>query len=424
GSLTREIRLVLYELSEFIRILCAQNTSLDVLEEQEEKIVVILCKLEKIFPESFFDMMIHLLIHLPSEVKKGGPPEYRWMFPFERKMRELKGYVKNNARPEGCIVQRYIDKECLTFCSMYLNDVDTIFNKVERNNEMVDFGGEISIFSCKGRPFGITEERVMSGTELGEIHTYILNNCPELKELENEHKAQLEAENNSNVNETHDKQFNYWLQQRVNDCQESSEIRVLSRGPLSMNRYSGCMVNGYRFHTKIREIDRKTQDSGIVVKGEYGEDIIDYYGILQEVLEVEYLGENKRVLVFKCDWFKVGDKKGLQVDRESAAINLKLGKHWYVVESSPPRKLFDVPVHEVYQEHEAHSSVISNYNVEPSSLTRGTIPLELVNASTVRSSQKSHGIDEYSSGDKEIDQTNLEFSKNKESSQEEYSDSD
>ncbi|GKB70504.1 hypothetical protein Tco_0931916, partial [Tanacetum coccineum] len=399
GSLTREVRLVLYELSEFIRILCARNTSLNVLEEQEAKIVVILCKLEKIFPESFFDMMIHLLIHLPSEVKKGGPPEYRWMFPFERKMRELKGYVKNNARPEGCIVQRYIDKECLTFCSMYLNDVDTIFNKVERNNEMVDFGGEISIFSCKGRPFGITEERVMSGTELGEIHTYILNNCPELKELENEHKAQLEAENNRNVNETHDKQFTYWLQQRVNDCQESSEIRVLSRGPLSMNRYSGCMVNGYRFHTKIREIDRKTQDSGIMVKGEYGEDIIDYYGILQEVLEVEYLGENKRVLVFKCDWFKVGDKKGLQVDRESAAISinmsrkwfkdqpyilasqakqvfyvpdLKLGKHWYVVESSPPRKLFDVPVH------------------------------ELVDASTVRSSQKRHGIDEYSSGQSNI----------------------
>ncbi|GJZ44342.1 reverse transcriptase domain-containing protein [Tanacetum coccineum] len=365
-------------------------------------------------------------------------------------MRELKGYVKNNARPEGCIVQRYIDKECLTFCSMYLNDVDTIFNKVERNNEMVDFGGEISIFSCKGRPFGITEERVMSGTELGEIHTYILNNCPELKELENEHKAQLEAENNRNVNETHDKQFTYWLQQRVNDCQESSEIRVLSRGPLSMNRYSGCMVNGYRFHTKIREIDRKTQDSGIVVKGEYGEDIIDYYGILQEVLEVEYLGENKRVLVFKCDWFKVGDKKGLQVDRESAAISinmsrkwfkdqpyilasqakqvfyvpdLKLGKHWYVVESSPPRKLFDVPVHEVYQEHKAHSSVILNYNVEPSLLTRGTILLELVDASTVRSSQKRHGIDEYSNDDEEIDPTNLEFSENGESLQEEYSDS-
>ena len=98
-------------------------------------------------------------------------------------MRILKGYVKNKARSEGCITERYIDSECLTFCSMYLNDVDTIFNKVERNNEMVECGGEISIFSCKGRPFGITEERVMNGPELDKIHTYILNNCPELNEL-------------------------------------------------------------------------------------------------------------------------------------------------------------------------------------------------------------------------------------------------
>ncbi|GJU87117.1 hypothetical protein Tco_1294663, partial [Tanacetum coccineum] len=44
-------------------------------------------------------------------------------------------------------------------------------------------------------------------------------------------------------------------------------------------------------------------------------------------------------------------------------------------------------------------------DTEPSSLTRGTIPLELVDASTVRSSQKRHGIDEYSSGDEEIDPT-------------------
>ncbi|GKE36240.1 reverse transcriptase domain-containing protein, partial [Tanacetum coccineum] len=57
--------------------------------------------------------------------------------------------------------------------------------------------------------------------------------------------------------------------------------------------------------------------------------------------------------------------------------DLTLGKNRYVVESGPPRKLFDVPMHEVYQKHKAHSSVISNSNVEPSSLTRGTIPLEL-----------------------------------------------
>ena len=98
-------------------------------------------------------------------------------------MATLKGYVKNKARVEGCIAKRYLDNECLTFCSMYLNDVDTVFNKVERNNEMTESGGEISIFSCKGRPLGSRRICAMSETELRNIHTYILNNCHELEEL-------------------------------------------------------------------------------------------------------------------------------------------------------------------------------------------------------------------------------------------------
>lgn len=84
GCLTKEVRVVLYELSEFIQRLCGRTMYLDVLEKQEEKIVVILCKLERLLPPSFFDIMIHLLIHLPYEAKVAGPPQYRWMFPFER----------------------------------------------------------------------------------------------------------------------------------------------------------------------------------------------------------------------------------------------------------------------------------------------------------------------------------------------------
>ena len=34
----------------------------------EEEILVILCKLEHIFPPSFFDSMEHLPVHLPHEV--------------------------------------------------------------------------------------------------------------------------------------------------------------------------------------------------------------------------------------------------------------------------------------------------------------------------------------------------------------------
>ena len=98
-------------------------------------------------------------------------------------MRILKGYVKNKARPEGCIAERYLDNECLTFCSMYMNDVDTVFNKVERKNEIMESGSELSVFACKGRPLGSPQKFDLSDKELEKIHTYILNNCHEMEDL-------------------------------------------------------------------------------------------------------------------------------------------------------------------------------------------------------------------------------------------------
>ena len=46
----------------------------------------------------------------------------------------------------------------------------------------------------------------------------------------------------------------------------TEEIKWLARGPLkSVQRYSGYIVKGYRFHTKNREKERKSQNSGIVM---------------------------------------------------------------------------------------------------------------------------------------------------------------
>ena len=54
------------------------------LEKLQEQIVLILCKLEKIFPPAFFDVMVHLPIYLPYEAMLRGPVQYRWMYPIER----------------------------------------------------------------------------------------------------------------------------------------------------------------------------------------------------------------------------------------------------------------------------------------------------------------------------------------------------
>ncbi|RVW43644.1 hypothetical protein CK203_097059 [Vitis vinifera] len=61
------------------------------LDKLQNDLVVILCLLEKYFPPSFFDIMLHLTIHLVREVRLCGPVYLRWMYPFERFMKVLKG---------------------------------------------------------------------------------------------------------------------------------------------------------------------------------------------------------------------------------------------------------------------------------------------------------------------------------------------
>ena len=85
-----------------------------------------LCLLEKYFPPSFFDIMIHLTVHLVREVRLCGPGYLRWMYPFERFMKVLKSYVRNRNRPEGCIVECYIAEEAIEFCTEFLSNVDAI----------------------------------------------------------------------------------------------------------------------------------------------------------------------------------------------------------------------------------------------------------------------------------------------------------
>ncbi|KAH7833133.1 hypothetical protein Vadar_003384 [Vaccinium darrowii] len=123
------------------------------LDKLEENIAIVLCKLEKIFPPAFFDVMVHLAIHLPREIKLGGPVQYRWMYPIERLLGILKRLVTNKARPEGSIAEGYISKECTTFCSMYLDGIETVFNREERNDDGGDRAPGLAAFTQNVRPF-------------------------------------------------------------------------------------------------------------------------------------------------------------------------------------------------------------------------------------------------------------------------------
>ncbi|KAI5348109.1 hypothetical protein L3X38_000996 [Prunus dulcis] len=124
--LEKPARYAITRLCFFFNAICAKTVDLSKLHKLEEDVVVTLCLLEKYFPPSFFDIMVHLVVHLVREVRLCGPVYFRWMYPFERYMKVLKGYVQNRTRPEGCIAERYIAEEAVEFCTQHLSDVSTV----------------------------------------------------------------------------------------------------------------------------------------------------------------------------------------------------------------------------------------------------------------------------------------------------------
>ena len=90
-------------------------------------------------------------------------------------------------------------------------------------------------------------------------------------------------------------------------CIEGDELLSLSRGPSDYaTSFSGCITNGYSFHTNDRDKNLRTQNSGVFVVGNIGDgsNNIDYYGILNEIIILEYLGGNY-VALFRYKWWNV-----------------------------------------------------------------------------------------------------------------------
>ena len=83
-SLPPEMGRNLIDLSCFFREICSKLLNVEELGALEKKIVVTLCELERIFPSSFFIVMVHLVKHLASKAKVASPVYYHWMYPIEK----------------------------------------------------------------------------------------------------------------------------------------------------------------------------------------------------------------------------------------------------------------------------------------------------------------------------------------------------
>ncbi|KAI5354981.1 hypothetical protein L3X38_007876 [Prunus dulcis] len=92
-------------LSRFFSQLTAKTLRRTDMFQLRHDIVQVLCKFEMIFPPAFFTSMMHVMVHLPEEALLAGLVNYRWMYPIERLLGELKKSVRNKAKPEGSIIE-------------------------------------------------------------------------------------------------------------------------------------------------------------------------------------------------------------------------------------------------------------------------------------------------------------------------------
>jgi hypothetical protein len=91
----------------------------------QDEIITIINELEMYFPAAFFDIMVHLLVHIVDDIEDLGPVFLHNMMALERMNGIIKAYVRNRAHPDGSIIQGFLIEECISFCKNYLNEENT-----------------------------------------------------------------------------------------------------------------------------------------------------------------------------------------------------------------------------------------------------------------------------------------------------------
>ena len=95
----------------------------------------------------------------------------------------------------------------------------------------------------------------------------------------------------------------------------SFSLSLLSLGPeRKVKHYNGYFVNGYVFHIEEYGHGRKIYNNNVCVKGSTCSEFeVNYYGKLEEVIELQYHSEHNIVFLFKCYWYDTTNR-GIRVD--------------------------------------------------------------------------------------------------------------
>ncbi|BBN69900.1 transposable element gene, partial [Prunus dulcis] len=261
--LEKPARYAITRLCFFFNAICAKTVDVSKLDKLEEDVVVTLCLLEKYFPPSFFDIMVHLVVHLVREVRLCGPVYFRWMYPFERYMKVLKGMFRIVLVPKVALLSAYIAEEAVEFCTQHLSDVSTV-------------GVPSSQKMGVSKPLSGCTVSVVDQDLLNQAHLYVLENTEEVLPYIEQHMIHIKTaypkfrKRTKWLQDKHNSTFIQWLRFKVQSELEednhgvSENLRWLAAGPnMAVPLYRSYLIKGIKFNIKAQDDVRTTQNSGV-----------------------------------------------------------------------------------------------------------------------------------------------------------------
>ncbi|GJU59847.1 hypothetical protein Tco_1237613, partial [Tanacetum coccineum] len=234
--LSDEVAKPIIELCLFFKQICSATLIEDDMLKAQSKVVDILCNLELTYPSAFFDIMIHLVIHLP-----------------------LKAFEGWHIRPE----------EALTFSSHYFQDVTTKFNHPDSNVDPPPPTCQFQVFRSVCKSIGLRSVIRFDAQELKKVKWYVLHNIPEIDTYRSQFKSLFP---NKDMKQKFPEWFGSQICQRHIDNHKDPEVSTTSElftlacgptwTPISIN---SCVVNSVRYvvHSRNDITDVVDQDDDI-----------------------------------------------------------------------------------------------------------------------------------------------------------------
>lgn len=300
------VRATLTDLCNIFDVITRKSITFKKLGRLQEEIVTILCEMEMYFPPAFFDIMVHLLVHIVDDIEDIGPPFLHNMMALERMNGFIKGYVRNRAHPDGSIVQGFLTEEFISFCKNYLNEDDPRPVGLPANKHLGRFEG-VGHNAGKRELDADQDDR---RTDFNRAHLVALQHMNEVEPWVDQHITMIKSRVDKPMTEeevfrAHNSSFARWFKDQIDanpppmTSGVDKMILSLSYGPApNLMTYQKYDINGYTFSTEERDKRSDYQNSGVTMESYTGEEKKRYYGRIEEIWELDYVGEKLPMLSY------------------------------------------------------------------------------------------------------------------------------